>query len=68
MSQVRHIEIIEAETDSDGNFLQTIDEEVEEIMFADEDEYEFITEESIDSEQPGKFDFIISEFKRFSNV
>lgn len=57
MSQVRHIEIIEAETDADGNFLKSIDEEdneeVGEIIFIEADEYEFITQDSNELEQPG---------------
>lgn len=59
MSEVRHIEIIEIQTDSDGNYLQTIDEEddeeVEEVMFLDQDDYEFVTPDNNGFEQSGKF-------------
>lgn len=59
MSEVRHIVIIEAETDSEGNFLHAIDEEddeeVEEVMFVDEDgdAYEYITQDTNEFEPAG---------------
>lgn len=56
MSEVRHIEIIEAVTDSDGNFLQAIDEgdyeEVDEIMFAEENDTD---DDNKDFEHSGTF-------------
>lgn len=59
MSQVRHIEIIEAETDSEGNFLRCIDvgedEEIAEFAFVDDEEYECVSSNSNDFEQKGEF-------------